>query len=252
MPRRGLSESGYYHIVVRSAGKVALFEDDADRRCYLRLLKDARDKTGAHVIAWVLMTNHVHLVVDFGELPSSISDFMFSIDLPYSKYFNARTGREGTLFQGSFWSKPITDDAQLVATVFYVHMNPEAAGIASMRDYRWSSYQEYAGTHWVVDTSVLLEYFGGFDAFDAYEGSPRDVVWDVTRLDYDERLQDEDALALAKSLAGVKTSGELREVTRSRRDDIIRLMSSRGVSGKTIARTWRLGTSTISRILRRD
>ena len=80
MPRRGLSESGYYHIVVRSAGKVALFEDDADRRCYLRLLKDARDKTGAHVIAWVLMTNHVHLVVDFGELPSSISDFMFSID----------------------------------------------------------------------------------------------------------------------------------------------------------------------------
>ena len=114
MPRRGLSESGYYHIVVRSAGKVALFEDDADRRCYLRLLKDARDKTGAHVIAWVLMTNHVHLVVDFGESPSSISDFMFSIDLPYSKYFNARTGREGTLFQGSFWSKPITDDAQLV------------------------------------------------------------------------------------------------------------------------------------------
>lgn len=252
MPRRGLSESGYYHIVVRSAGKVALFEDDADRRYYLRLLKEARDKTGARIIAWVLMTNHVHLVVDFGESPSSVSDFMFSIDLPYSRYFNARTGREGTLFQGGFWSKPIVDDAQLVATVYYVHMNPEAAGIAPMRDYRWSSYQEYAGTHWVVDTGAILEYFGGFNAFDGYEGSPRDVVWDATRSDYDERLQDEDALSLAMGLAGVKTSSELREITRSRRDEIIRLMSRHGLSGKTIARTWGIGTSTVSRILRRD
>ena len=252
MPRRSLSESGYYHVVVRSAGKVALFEDDADRRCYLRLLKEAREKTGARIIAWVLMTNHVHLVVDFGESSSAISAFMSKVNWSYSKYFNARTGREGTLFQGGFWSKPIADDAQLIATVYYVHMNPETAGIAPMREYHWSSYQEYAGTHWVVDTSVLLGYFGSFEAFDAYEGSPRDVVWDATRLDNDTRLQDEDALALAMRLAGVKTSSELRGINRPKRDEIIHLMSNHGVSGKTIARTWRLGTSTVSRILRRD
>jgi|UPI0005094847 REP element-mobilizing transposase RayT len=252
MPRRSLSESGYYHVVVRSAGKVALFEDDADRRCYLRLLKEAREKTGARIIAWVLMTNHVHLVVDFGESSSAISAFMSKVNWSYSKYFNARTGREGTLFQGGFWSKPIADDAQLIATVYYVHMNPETAGIAPMREYHWSSYQEYAGTHWVVDTSVLLGYFGSFEAFDAYEGSPRDVVWDATRLDNDTRLQDEDALALAMRLAGVKTSSELRGIHRPKRDEIIHLMSNHGVSGKTIARTWGLGTSTVSRILRRD
>ena len=129
---------------------------------------------------------------------------MSKVNWSYSKYFNARTGREGTLFQGGFWSKPIADDAQLIATVYYVHMNPETAGIAPMREYHWSSYQEYAGTHWVVDTSVLLGYFGSFEAFDAYEGSPRDVVWDATRLDNDTRLQDEDALALAMRLAGVE------------------------------------------------
>ena len=82
MPRRSLSESGYYHVVVRSAGKVALFEDDADRRCYLRLLKEAREKTGARIIAWVLMTNHVHLVVDFGESSSAISAFMSRLTGP--------------------------------------------------------------------------------------------------------------------------------------------------------------------------
>ena len=111
-------------------------------------------------------------------------------------------------------------------------MNPETAGIAPMREYHWSSYQEYAGTHWVVDTSVLLGYFGSFDN--------------------DTRLQDEDALALAMRLAGVKTSSELRGINRPKRDEIIHLMSNHGVSGKTIARTWGLGTSTVSRILRRD
>ena len=81
-----------------------------------------------------------------------------------------------------------------------------------------------------VDTSVLLGYFGSFEAFDAYEGSPRDVVWDATRLDNDTRLQDEDALALAMRLAGVKTSSELRGINRPKRDEIIHLMSNHGVS----------------------
>lgn len=249
MAKRAVSKSGYYHIVVRSAGQIALFEDDADRRRYLKLLKAARDATGARIIAWVLMTNHVHLVVDFGDRPDAISDFMFRLDSPYSRYFNAKTGRAGTLFEGNFWSKPIVNDAQLITTVYYVHMNPEAAGIAPMRDYHWSSYQEYAGLNWVVDTSVMLDLFGSFEAFDAYGGAPADVVRDPTRDTFDSHAQDGDVLAYAMELADVNTSNELRLLPRHRRDELIRRLSSQGVKGKVIARTLGIGPATVSRVL---
>lgn len=255
MARRVLSESGYYHIVVRSAGQIALFEDDNDRRKYLRLLRQARDTTGARIIAWVLMTDHVHLVVDFGETPEAVTPFMLQIDSSYSRYFNATTGRSGTLFQGEFWSKPIIDDAQLMATVHYVHMNPEAAGIAAMRAYRWSSYQEYAGKRWVVSTEVVMDLFGSFDEFDSYEGSPKDVVRDPAKWTSGDpamtsHAQDNQVLGYAMKLAGVSSSSELRVLPRSRRNELIRTLSYEGVSGPMIARTFGIGTSTVSRVLR--
>lgn len=246
MAKRTMSETGLYHITARAAGKIALFEDDNDRRKYLRLLKAARDSTEARVVAWVLMTDHIHLVVDFGEHPGAIADFMFQIDSPYSRYFNAKTGREGTLFQGNFWSKPIANDAQLMATVYYVHMNPEAAGIAPMREYHWSSYQEYAGTHWVVDTSMLLEMFGSFDAFDSYVGSP----WNVVSDEISAKPQDGDVLARAIELADVDNSSELRSLPPARRNELIRILHSEGLNGKMIARSLGIGTMTVSRALR--
>ena len=243
--RRQLSATGWYHATIRSAGQIALFEDDADRKRYLSLLKSARDKTGVRVIAWLLMTDHVHLIIDVGENPRKISEFMRAVDLPYSKYFNEKTGRSGTLFQGDFWSKPILTDAQLVATVHYVHMNPERAGIATMRSYRWSSYREYAGTHWVVDTAPVLEVFGGFEAFDAYEGSPKDVV----RKRENASLQDGDVLSLALRLSGANSSDELRKLPVGKRNDLVVALSSCGASSRKIARALGIGHTTVSRVL---
>lgn len=247
MPQRKLSETGCYHITTRAAGQVALFEDDDDRKRYLRLLREVRDAVKAKVIAWVLMTDHVHLVIDFGDSPSVISDFMHYIDARYTRYFNAKTERSGTLFQGAFWSKPILSDSQLVATVHYVHMNPEAAGVASMRTYRWSSYREYAGTHWVVDTSLVLGFFGSFESFDSYEGSGKDVV----RKRRGEEMQDGDVLALALDIAQVETSAELRALSRDLRNNVIQQLGERNITTRRIARTFGIGASTVARILKK-
>lgn len=247
MAQRTLSETGWYHVTTRSAGQIALFEDDADRKKYLSLLKAAHEQTGARIIAWVLMTDHVHLVVALDDATTKISNFMFQINSRYSRYFNAKTERSGTLFQGEFWSKPIVSDEQLVATVHYVHMNPEYAGLAPMREYRWSSYREYAGIRWITDTSAILDLFGSFDAFDAYEGSPRDVV----RRTSNRHLQDGDVLNLATTLAGVQTSNELRTLPIDKRDDLIWTLALRGASTRKIARTLGIGHATVSRILSR-
>ena len=247
MPRRELSTTGYYHITSRSAGKIALFEGDDDRRYYLRLLKAARDEVNVVVIAWVLMTDHVHLVVDTGSHPESISVFMHVINSRYTRYFNSRTGRTGTLFQGRFWSKPIADDSQLMATVHYVHMNPEEAGMAPMRSYRWSSYQEYLGKQWVVDTSAILGLFGSFEAFDSYTGSPKRVVRRSTPENRDEAMTKR-----ALELAEVASTDDLRSLPPRRRDEVIVLLANNGASTREIARVMGIGSSTVSRILRRN
>ena len=244
MPRRVLSETGYYHITCRSAGKVALFEDNKDRRHYLRLLKDARDETDVSILSWVLMTDHVHLVIDTKDHPERISAFMQSINERYTRYFNAKTGRTGTLFQGRYWSKPIENESQLIATVYYVHMNPEKAGISPMRTYHWSSYQEYLGKHWVVDTETILSIFGSFEAFDTYEGSPKDVVSRTSG------NRDTVLLERAIDLAGVSSSDELRALPTPRRNEVIRQLASEGASTRRISRVLGIGPSTVSRITR--
>ena len=246
MVRRVLSESGFSHIASRSAGGIALFEDDNDRRYFLRLLRAARDKYAARIIAWVLMTDHVHLVADFGEDPKCISDFMRTINHAYATYFNTKTGRTGTLFQGEFWSKPIHDDVQLVATVYYVHQNPQRAGLDTMRSYRWSSYQEYRGMHWVVDTSTILDYFGSFEAFDKYEGSEIDAV---KRTKHSES-QDAGVLKKALELANMSSSSELRLMPREKRNRIIVELRQRGATVRQIARVFGIGTATVSRALK--
>ena len=245
MPRRVLSETGYYHVTNRSAGQIALFENDEDRRYYLRLLKMACDKTATTVLAWVLMTDHVHLVIDVGDVPERVSAFMFEIDSRYTRYFNAKTGRSGTLFQGRYWSKPILNDTQLVATVHYVHMNPERAGMSPMRSYRWSSYQEYLGKKWVVDSSVVLGLFGSFELFDAYQGSLEDVVRRYRHANNDELV-----LSRACDIAGVTSSSLLRSLPNRERDKVVVRLSEEGFSVRQISRAMGIGVSTTYRIVR--
>ena len=97
MPRRSLSESGYYHVVVRSAGKVALFEDDADRRCYLRLLKEAREKTGARIMSLQDPTKKM------SKSDENTAGFITMLDTPaeiMKKFKRAVTDSEARVYYG--------------------------------------------------------------------------------------------------------------------------------------------------------
>ncbi len=159
MPRtkRVVSESGFYHVTMRGAGRRNIFEDDTDRYEFLKRLRAMVDD-GVKLHAWCLMDNHVHLLINTGK--HCISEPLHKLCTSYALSFNGRHAHIGSVFQGRFASFPINADAHLIEVVRYIHLNPKDIGITDPREYKWSSYREYLGEEGLCDTSLVCELLG--------------------------------------------------------------------------------------------
>lgn len=128
------------HVVVRGNDRKALFRSEGDRIFFHRCLMEASWRYGLEIHAYVLMTNHVHLVAT-GEHALSLSRSIQMVGRRYVSYFNYLYGRTGSLWEGRFRSSPIQSDRYLLACHRYVEMNPVRAGIVSAPgDFLWSSH----------------------------------------------------------------------------------------------------------------
>ena len=110
MPRapRATAESGFYHVILRGNGRQIIFEDDADRRAFLELLVKRAEDAGIHVLAWCLMENHVHLVLE--DPTQALSEMMQRLSGGYAQRFNRKSGRVGHVFENRFKSCPIENE----------------------------------------------------------------------------------------------------------------------------------------------
>lgn len=136
---------GFPHHVTQRGNRCAeVFEDDEDRRTYLRFLKQYATRRGLAIWAYCLMTNHVHLVV-VPEREDSLAKGLRDAHTVYAMRFNLRTGLSGHVWQGRFHSC-VLDDAHLWAAVRYVERNPVRAGMVEhAEDYPWSSAAAHCG-----------------------------------------------------------------------------------------------------------
>lgn len=244
MPRmtRLLSDSGFYHVVLRGNGKQLLFEDDADRRQFLQLLREKTDTDGIAVIAWCLMSNHVHLLLE--DTKDTLSHMMHALATAYARRFNEKTGHVGAVFQGRFFSAPIKCDRQLLQAVRYLHENPVKAGIARAADYPWSSYREYVHGRGIADTSLVLDMVGGKDGFLRMSENARysSYYFKTTKL-----VPDDEAAEAARLLLGGADPATLKACSRLYRDEALRTLRRAGMTVKQIERLTGIGHSTISR-----
>lgn len=221
-----------------------MFETDAHRRRFLHELKRVCQETGLVVIAWVLMSDHFHLVVDASAC--DLSEAMRLLTSRYASYFNQAEERSGRLVQGPFHSTPIKDDAQLLATSDYVHRNPERAGVCSMEHYRWSSFQEYMGTADIADTSLILSLIGSPDRLISFHARRDDVAFvrDARR-----GMTDDEAMERAKALLGDNALSQLRSRERVVRNNALKAMFDSGCSAKQLARLAEIGERTVYRVV---
>ena len=151
-----------WHVTARGNRKEDIFLDDHDRRALLANLATAAETYGWRVHAWVLMTNHYHLLLETPE--PNLSRGMQRLNGPYAQNFNKRHGRVGHVFQGRYKAILVERESHLLELTRYVVLNPVRAGMVERaEDYPWSSYLQtlgrIQGVEW-LETDWTLLHFG--------------------------------------------------------------------------------------------
>ena len=168
MPRRPrrLQSGVPVHITQRGVNGSACFFSNEDRGFYLDLLAALATDTGCALHTYVLMTNHVHLLLT-PETADATTQLMMRLGQRYVRAINRAYGRTGTLWEGRFHSSPAQDEAYVLTCYRYIELNPVRAGMVQHPgDYPWSSYRANSGR---APTQMLVAHerylaLGGDDA----------------------------------------------------------------------------------------
>ena len=143
MPRRPRNYQAEIssHVTQRGNNRQRCFFSDRDRLRYLAYLQRASGEYGCAIHAYVLMTNHVHLLVTPREA-TGISLMMQSLGRSYVQYVNRRLGRTGTLWEGRHNASLVDTEGYWYTCARYIELNPVRAGMVSdPGDFRWSSHR---------------------------------------------------------------------------------------------------------------
>lgn len=132
------------HVIQRGNNRVACFFGDVDRRFYLKCLGQAAARHKCAIHAYVLMTNHVHLLVT-PDGRGSVGAMLQELGRRYVRVFNTVHERTGTLWEGRFKSSLVDSETYLLTCHRYIELNPVRAGLAAHpADYSWSSHAHHA------------------------------------------------------------------------------------------------------------
>jgi REP element-mobilizing transposase RayT len=153
---------GIYHLISRFVNDEYLIRGAVERRAYLEFLGKAAGKTDAIILAYCVMSNHIHLVVRAGNEP--LERLMKSTHSGFAGWLNGRSnGRKGPVFRDRYKSILVEEDSYLHELIRYVHNNPvRAHKVKYARKSSWSSHGAYMGDlpvpKW-LNTGYVLSMF---------------------------------------------------------------------------------------------
>lgn len=181
LPRYGLAGQPQ-HVIQRGNNRNPIFLAPGDYEFFLECLKDGCARFGCSVHAYVLMTNHVHLLAT-PETADGISGLMQSIGRRYVPHFNYTYQRTGTLWEGRYKAVPLDSERYLMSCYRYIELNPVRAGmVARPGEYRWSSYPCNAQGK----ADELIHEHALYRALGAYPASRRAAYRALFRSELDE------------------------------------------------------------------
>ncbi|MDE2140889.1 MAG: transposase [Elusimicrobia bacterium] len=244
----------------------AIFNDERDRRDFLRIILALQSETHFSILAYCLMGNHFHFALRVGSTP--LSRIIQRLLTQYVLGFNQRHEREGHLFQARYKAALCLDDVYLITLIRYIHMNPVRAGLTKTPDdWPWSSYQHYVGRTSIPITNTRLffealniegasaEEFARWPTVgdESFNPWPSDRTFPLLR-EEEAGVEPIDALASSlfpEDLAALKSGSRLRAITAKKRrlaDQALR----NGHSLVSIAAWMKCSPSAIHHLLRRN
>lgn len=146
MPRkpRMYLQTNFFHIVNQGVNKEYIFDSELNKKQYLKLLFQNKDKHNINIISFAIMDNHFHLLVYIKNI-KELSEYMKSVNESYAMFYNKLKNRVGPVFRERFKSQPIVNEKYLYQCVLYIHENPVKAGITSKIDkYAFASTTSYS------------------------------------------------------------------------------------------------------------
>jgi putative transposase len=133
------------HVIQRGHNRQHCFDGDSDRLHYLHTLRTYSALMGISIHAYVLMTNHVHLLMSL-EYVGVVGDFMKAVGQRHTHFMNRRRNATGTLWEGRFRSCPVPTERYLMTCQRYIELNPVRARMVECAEqYPWSSHRANAG-----------------------------------------------------------------------------------------------------------
>ena len=163
MPRKPRIEynGAFYHVITRGNQKQKIFKEAVDYEKFLQIVASYKPRHHFRLYAYVLMSNHLHLLIETQDVPLSKS--LQGINQSYTMYFNRKYRTVGHLFQGRYKAILCDQERYLLALLKYIHFNPVRAKIVEKApDYRWSSEQAYrkrSSGEGLVDTETVFRMF---------------------------------------------------------------------------------------------
>ena len=227
-------------MITRGAGKQILFEEPGDYRKYLSVLKEYKKEFSVDLLAYCLMSNHVHLLLK--DKKKNLSWFMKSVGISYSAYYNKHFEHAGHVFQDRFRSEKVEDEIYLRNVYRYILLNPEKAHIAPADRYTWSSYWDYVHGGGLTSTKELRELIGDEDAFARFLLDDEDIK--CVEFEYGKSSEEWMAGVVHRLLDG-KSGVTVKSYERSKRNRVLREMKKAGLSLRQIARVTGISHSVI-------
>ena len=184
MPRRArIRFAGIpQHVIQRGNNRAACFFADEDNRTYLDSLQQGAKRYGCDIHAYVLMTNHVHLLATPAD-DESLTGMMRYLGSCYVQYVNYTYKRSGTLWEGRYKSSLIDSERYLLTCYRYIELNPVRAGmVKGAGDYKWSSYSAHA----LGQTNELIQDHSCYLALGTTEEARRAAYQALFRHQVDE------------------------------------------------------------------
>lgn len=135
-------QGALYHVIARGNQRQQVFLEEEDYQQYINRLITYQKRYPSTLYAYVLMSNHVHLLIEQGETP--LFKIMQGLQQSYTIYFNRKYGKTGHLFQGRYKAILCDKDTYLLELIRYIHLNPVRARIVKQAgEYLWSSHRAY-------------------------------------------------------------------------------------------------------------